>query len=270
MSLLVQTMSYLHDRKKDILRKRLLIGVVLVVFLVLLSVAGLFKGLSGVLHIIVKPLWSTGEKVNVAFDGSINVVKSKKTLQKENYNLNNKIKDLETAMLNYDILNKENEDLKMLLGRKTEKEEFILGTILTKPNRSPYDTIVIDIGSNHNIKVGQKVFANIFTPIGRVFEVYATTSLIKLYSTPGEVTEAQIEGSNASVELVGRGGGNFEIMIPADMDVISGTNVIIPNINSYILAIVADVVSDPRDPLKRVILRSPVNIQDLKWVQILK
>lgn len=245
-------------------------GFVLFSLLVLLSVAGLFRGLGGFLHILAKPFWRTGAKVDVVLDGSVNIIKSKKTLQKENEDLKNKIAELESAMLNYDILNKENEDLKILFGRKKETEEFILGTILTKPNRSPYDTVVIDMGLNHSLRVGQQVFANGFTPIGRVFEVYAETSLIKLYSTPGEVTEAQIEGSNASVELTGRGGGNFEIMIPSDMEVVSGTNVIIPNINSHILAVVADVVSDPRDPLKKVILRSPVNIQDLKWVQILK
>jgi cell shape-determining protein MreC len=263
-------MSYLHDRKKDRLKKRFLLSVILVVLLVLLSVAGLFKGLGGLMHIIAKPFWKSTDMVNVAVDGSVNIVKSKSTLEKENYNLDTKVQELQNAMLDYDILKKENEDLKALMDRKATKDEFILATILTKPNRSPYDTVVVDIGLDHNLQVGQHVFANAVTPIGRVFEVYARTALVKLYSTPGEVTEAQVEGSNASIELTGRGGGNFEMMIPHDMEIVSGTNVIIPNINSRILAVVADVVSDPRDPLKKVILHSPINIQDLKWVEILK
>ncbi len=263
-------MSYLHDRKRDRVKKRFLLGVILVVLLVLLSLAGLFKGLGGLLHTIARPFWRSADTVNVAIDGSTNIIKSKKTLEKDNYNLNARVSELELAMLDYQLLKKDNEDLKLLLSRKTEKEEFILGTILTKPNRSPYDTIVLDVGADHNLSVGQLVFANAQVPIGRVFEVYNKSCLVKLYSTAGVVTEAQIEGSNASIELTGRGGGNFEIMVPHDMEVVSGTNVIIPNINSRIVAIVADIVSDPRDPLKKVILRSPVNIQDLKWVQVLK
>ena len=69
---------------------------------------------------------------------------------------------------------------------------------------------------------------------------------------------------------MGRGGSNFEINVPHDLSVPNGSFVVAPHIGSKIIAIVADIVSDPHDPMNKIILKSPVNIQDLKWVQIQK
>jgi hypothetical protein len=34
------------------------------------------------------------------------------------------------------------------------------------------------------------------------------------------------------------------------------------------LATVDEIISEPADPHKKIILSSPVNIQDLKWVEV--
>ena len=63
------------------------------------------------------------------------------------------------------------------------------------------------------------VYANGDIPIGNIGKVYAKTSLVALYTNPGQKTEGFINGTNASVELVGRGGGNFEMVIPLELQV---------------------------------------------------
>ena len=87
---------------------------------------------------------------------------------------------------------------------------------------------------------------------------------------PGQTIEGLLEGSNATVELVGRGGGNFEMTIPVELASEAGTAVILPGVHSQIIALVDAVISSPTDPVKKVILHSPVNIQGLKWVQVKK
>lgn len=72
------------------------------------------------------------------------------------------------------------------------------------------------------------------------------------------------------MELLGRGGGNFEMMITKELNIIQGTQVIIPHLSSRVVAVVADIVSDDRSPMQKVILKSPVNIQELKWVEVKK
>jgi cell shape-determining protein MreC len=36
-------------------------------------------------------------------------------------------------------------------------KDFVLGNILTKPNNSPYDTIIIDVGDKEGLKEGDQV-----------------------------------------------------------------------------------------------------------------
>lgn len=171
-------------------------------------------------------------------------------------------------MIDYQVLKSENEQLKELLGRISPKYNFTLANILAKPNSSPYDTIIIDVGSNLDITEGLQVFADGNMPIGEIGKVYENSSLVMLYSNPGQVTEAMLEGSNTTVELIGRGGGNFEMTIPLDLPSENGKLVVLPSTQSGVIAVIDALLSVPTDPVKKVLLRSPVNIQSLKWVQI--
>lgn len=198
------------------------------------------------------------------------LVRSKSSVSLENHNLIEEISALRLSMSDYQILKKENEDLKELLGRLPMNKDFVLGNILTKPNHSPYDTIVIDIGSSDNVSEGSLVYANGNIPIGNIGKVYEKTSLVTLYSNPGQKTEGFMDITNASVLLTGRGGGNFEMIIPVDLTAEKGTVIFLPGNNSEILALVDEIISRPSDPFKKVILSSPVNIQNLKWIQVKK
>ncbi len=101
-------------------------------------------------------------------------------------------------------------------------------------------------------------------------EVYAKTALVKLYSTAGEKLEVTVSGINITAEATGRGGGNFEMTFPHDVEIPKGTEVTATGIVPYAVGIVDEVISDPRDPLQKVLMRSPVNIQELKFVQVEK
>lgn len=263
-------MSYLHDRKKDLKRKKLTLIIGVFVFIILLSLFGLFKGLGGFLHRVGSPLWKTEVATTNAIDNVEYFVRTKKSVFQENENLKIKNTELESKMLDYNLIQKENEDLKMLLGRLPAKSDFVLANIISKPNKSLYDTLVLDTGLDSGIVAGKIIFADAQFPIGYITAVYDHTSVATLFSNSKEITQAQIEGSNTSVELLGRGGSNFEINVPHDLSVPNGSFVVAPHIGSKIIAIVADIVSDPHDPMNKIILKSPVNIQDLKWVQIQK
>ena len=236
----------------------------------ILSILGVFKGLGNFLHKIASPLWKAEVATMNTIDNGSYIVRTKKSVFKENENLQTKNNELESKMLDYTLLQKENENIKSLLGRLPEKSDFLLANIISKPNKSLYDTLVLDVGIDSGIVVGQTIFADMQFPIGYITAVYDRTSVATLFSNSKEITNAQIEGSNTSVDLVGRGGGNFEINVPHELSVPNGSFVIAPHLSSRIVAIVADIVSDPHDPMNKIILKTPVNIQDLKWVQIQK
>ena len=263
-------MFYLQDRKKDKMKKNLILAIGIVFVLLVLSLVGVFNFTAPFFHKLGLPLWNEKNKISQTVDSSGYIVRTKASVFAENENLKTQNHNLQNQLLDYQVIQNENNDLKSLMGRAITPDQFTLGTILIKPNQSPYDTVIIDIGSDHSLYVGQLVFANAEVPIGKILGVDTHTSVVELYSSPGEITEAQVDGTNSSVELTGRGGGNFEMTVPHDLSVPSGTSIVLPGINPRIVAIVGDTISDPRDPTSKVILSSPVNIQNLKWVEVLK
>lgn len=255
--------------KKQILRKRQLtrnlIG--LGIFLIL-SFLGVWAYFGGFLNTIGLPIWKAKNTIVNDAESMGYVVRTKASVFRENQNLLKENTDLKNSMIDYQLLKKENEELKSLLSRIPVKANLTLATILTKPNASPYDTIIIDVGSDSNIKLGEKVYADEKSPIGEISKVYTNTSLVELYSNPEKVTKAVMDGTNTSVDLVGRGGGNFQMIIPHDLPSDNGAMVVLPNLTSEIIAIIDGVISMPADPNKKVILHSPINVQSLKWVLV--
>ena len=259
-----------RDKKQIIARRKIIKIIIFLGFLSILLVSGLLTMSPNLFSYIGRPIWEIKKVTTEFINNKSYLIRTKSSIFMDNENLLKENTDLKYSMIDYQILNDENIKLKELLGRLQPKDNFILANILTKPNISPYDTIIVDIGSDTNIKEGDKVYVNGNIPIGEINKVYSTTSVVELYSNPGRITEGMLSLSNVSVELVGRGGGNFEMIIPNDLTSEKGTMIVLPNIKSEIIAIIEDVVSAPTDPVKKVILRSPVNIQDFKWVEIKK
>ena len=260
----------LRDKKQIARKKKTLRTVVWVVIFFIIVTTGALAWTGRIFVRIGRPIWRAQEIVTDAAKSVGYVARTKASVYAENENLLQENADLKNSMLDYTILKKENDDLKSLVGRLPTDHTFVLGTILSRPNSSPYDTIIIDVGRSTGITTGMYVFANAETPIGEISNVYANTSVVTLYSNPGRTTEAMLDGSNATVELVGRGGGNFEMSVPLDLSADKGTMVVLPSVQSQIVAVVEDIISTPTDPLKKVLLRTPVNIQNLKWVQVRK
>ena len=216
------------------------------------------------------PIWKTEKFIN---DGMYNMnylFRTKASISKENHDLIEENLGIRLSMIDYQILKNDLNELKGVLGRLSKNDNFVLGNILTKPNHSPYDTIIIDIGNNEQIKEGDLVYANGNIPIGFISKIYDKTSLVSLYTNPGQKTEGFMDKTNASVELIGRGGGNFEMIIPIELEAESGTIIYLPNSTTLVVAVVEEIISSPTDPFKKVLLSSPVNIQNLKWVQVKK
>lgn len=255
--------------KKQIERKRKIIKntFFLIIFLLVASL-GFFASTGKIFHFIGRPIWQTEKKVDQTLKDNKYLIRTKASVYKDNEGLLADNHDLKASMIDYNILKEENLSLKELFGRKPTSKDLVLSNILTKPNYSPYDTIIIDTGSDVGVNVGNIVYANssTLTPIGEISMVYSNTSLVTLYTNPGQTTEAMMEGTNTSVDLVGRGGGNFEMSIPIDLPFTKGTNVYLPGLQTEIVAITQDVISSPNDPVKKVLLSSPVNVQSLKWV----
>lgn len=261
-------MSYLLDKKEK--RKKLIritIGVVIFLILFYFRVS-VFGGFSYISQGIFRPILVVGNSIGGKFKNFGAYFISKSSLSLQNENLRHELDSIEARILNYNSVLAENESLKEILGRKNTNKNMILTVVLSKPNQSPYDTLFLDVGNKEGIKIGNMVFAFGNIPMGYITEVFVNFSKVILFSNPGEKTQAIATDKNTFFELVGRGGGNFEMILPRDLILEKGDLITMPGINPYTLARVETIISDPRDPFTKALLSSPVNIQELKFVEV--
>ncbi|MFA5791838.1 MAG: rod shape-determining protein MreC [Candidatus Paceibacterota bacterium] len=269
-------MSYLLDKK--IKEKKIFKITICIVLLIILFYfrSGIFNRLSYVTGNLFRPVLVLGNNIGEKFKNSISYFISKNSLYLENKNLQSRLIEDEIKMLNYDALLGENYSLKEILGREKDKTNMVLSVILSKPNQSIYSTLIVDVGVKQEIKIGDLVFALGYVPIGRISDVYENSSKVILFSSVGEKNQGIISseliggGGDIFVEVIGRGGGNFEMILPRDFILKKGDKVIWPGFNPYVFALVETTISDLRNPFTKTLLTSPVNIQGLKFVQIEK
>lgn len=255
--------QYLNKRQNRNSKKIIILSIFIILFLTgIVGLSGQFFNHIG------RPLWLSSNFITKGVSNITFLIKSKKNLFRENQKLRSLNLELELSQIDYQILETENFELKEIINRLPKQGDYVLANILSKDNKSFYNTFVIDLGLEEGIKEGNLVYANGYIPIARVEKIYEKTSLAVLFSNPKQITEAFFDELNISVSLVGRGGGNFEAIVPVDLSILNGTKVYLPGNNSSILAIVNETISDPADPHKKIILSSPVNIQDLKWVEV--
>lgn len=172
--------------------------------------------------------------------------------------------ELKDAMIN-ELLN-ENAQLKGILGRNTASST-IIAYILKKPPYTAYDSYIIDIGNDNNVKVGNKVFSIGNVLLGEIVEVNSDTSKVKLYSSFGEKFNVNI-GKSIQTTAIGKGGGTFEVILPRDTDVKEGDTVIVPDIHTSVFGMVQKVIIDPAKTFYTVLFSQPVNIYEQKMLLI--
>src|SRR5258708_3452264 len=243
-------MSYLLDKK--IRRKKLLF----VFFIVILISAliyfrhGVFRSLAYTGHLIGRPVLIAGHALYGKFSNVTSFFIFKNSLLRENESLKSKLSEEEARLANYNSILDDNQKMKDILGRpEVQNRSLILSSILAKPNSSPYDTMIIDAGIDQGMRMGARVFAYDYVPIGKVSEVYKDSSNVVLFSSPGEKTDVIVSsgpqgGASKSVFLqtVGRGGGNFEVTLIKGLDLPKGTEVVLPGINSYAVGVVDNII----------------------------
>ena len=188
-------------------------------------------------------------------------------------------------------LQTENEYLRSLLGKTPENSNMILAGVIERPPRTPFDSLVLDIGADQDILEGDMVFSDGFYAIGTISSVSNHSSIVTLFSSSGQKIDALInspiegakDASPAStstplrskdtlnpVVVEGRGGGNFYIKLPKNIKVKAGDPVIWPSTETIVLGAVEVVDSSEGDAYSQVYFKSPINMNSLRYVQIKK
>ena len=226
------------------------------------------KFTSDVAQYISAPFWKIGNGISNKTSSISAFFSSKKRLEEENSLLIKDRAELKLKLLSREILSNENKELKKILGRDMANN-VILGVVLARPNVTPYDVLIIDIGKDKNIFTGDLVMSNDFI-IGEIIKTYAHSSLVELFSTVGKQIDVLIGKKNISAKAVGAGGQNFKIQLPHGSGVVKDDIVFAPDIGVKILGLVKYVNRDPNASLENALVISPVNVMEIKWVEVIR
>ncbi|MBI1999325.1 MAG: rod shape-determining protein MreC [Parcubacteria group bacterium] len=197
-------------------------------------------------------------------------LRSQEELAEENALLREELNRATTEALLAKRRAEENESLKEIFGRSGNRSgALLLAAVLARPNRSPYDTFLIDVGSESGVKVGDRVFVLGDIVIGTIDVVSGSASRVKLFSSPGAVIDVLFGSERISVPARGIGGGNFEARLPRGVDIREGDIVAFPAISTDIAGVVQKVLGDPADSFQTILFKSPVNVYETEWVEVL-
>ncbi len=225
---------------------------VVIVMVIAIMFAAFPKTFSSIIYNVVTPLWRSENHDANAMNELRRQIDSYATVEE-------KLK----------ILTKENEDLKQSFGRTTT-HKIVLGAVLKRPPSIPYDSLIIDAGSEEGISEGAFVSSFGGNPIGIIDSVSRTTSKVKLFSSPGFEHDVLISDKKLPVTVMGVGGGNFNAKVAHDLDIKIGDVVTLPGLHIAILGVVEEIIVDPSRSFKTVYFKQPVSLAAISWVEVSK
>lgn len=248
-------------------RKKFVIVFTIFFFLCLLIFTPFGNFLKIILGRVAPSVWTRGGALTSSLSPLTSVFRDKSQLLKENETLQKELRDMSLKLLDRNLLYEENLSLKERLGRSVNGQS-VVARVIAKPPQSPYDTLVIDIGSKEGITVGKNVMYGDSIMIGQVAEVFETTSRVKLFSTSGETINVTIGPHAVPALAIGAGGGNYEIKIPRDTPINLGDPITAPAIMPHILGVVEHIESKESDPFERILFKSPISPLQIETVVV--
>ncbi|MEI8339322.1 MAG: rod shape-determining protein MreC [bacterium] len=254
-----------HDRRNSSHKTWWILGIFVVVFLLFT-----FTGLRGALVWVAKPIWKAENSLILFWQDSFELLSAKKTLVEENRKLKETLLKTDYYILARDFLRSENDDLKEALGRKSVSRQSVLAYVLVKPGKTPYDQIIIDAGENFGVAVGDLILAEGSVAVGEVIEVFGSTAKVSLYSSPNRKLTVLIGPNAVQADAEGLGGGNFRVRLPKETGIKEGENIIIPSISNNVFGVIEKIESSDTDTFQDIYFKSPVNISELRLVEVVK
>lgn len=218
---------------------------------------------------IARPIWGTQSFLQEEIVDFRNVLKSKKALVVENNSLRQEKEERRHIELQLALLEQENSELRHLLGRNDEVQK-VLAKVLNRPLTSPYDTIIIDLGTSNGIHVGDQVIALGDFAIGEISRVSPNTAQVTLYSSPGERSNVFIGPERIAGVAEGRGAGNFRASLPRDAELAIGDSVVLEQNETQVFGVVEAISRDAADAFQLVLFKNPVNIFSIRYVEVIR
>jgi len=241
------------------------------ILIIVLFVLNLFPlSLSRPVIFFLEPIWEIGDGVSEASMNISGLFKNKIRLEALNRRLIEENARLKSVILAKNQIEADNLYLRKIFGLKEQSPaKPVLAQVIFLPDLIPYNSLVIDIGEvnvNGNLKVGDWAISGAVI-VGRVSEVGKTYSKIKLLSAEKKVT-VTIGSQNIPALVSGDGAGNYSAILPKNSSIAVGDRVVAPLLGNRLVGIVRHISRLDAQPTETVLIKTPVNLWQLKWLEI--
>jgi len=251
---------------RNLRRKRVLFGVIAI--MALTYVLGILPKRDSGAGIPLSPFFlSTGNKVRDFFGDVQGFFTAKKMLLRQlselellNHELTTRNAFLESKIQGIEHLER------YLNERQTSG---IVAAVLNQSLYVPYDTLIVDRGIQDDVEPGFNVVASGAILLGEVESVAARSAMVKLLSYPGVKTEGYVQSLSLNVVVEGIGGSNLKFNIPKNLEVKIGDRIVSTSRQGYLIGQVELIKEKELEPLKDVILRTPLNLRHLRFVELI-
>lgn len=233
---------------------------------VILAALFLRESASGLLWRAAAPLYAVGGRVGHGAQSLLSPFITKHTLQFQNIELRAELAAATAAAADRELLKRENERLKAALGRGDLERTKTLAFVLARPPQLPYDTLMLDIGSDNGV-TEHTIVGSGAAAIGVIDQVSASHARVALFSSPGMQTSGLLRGE-IPVLLIGRGGGGFTVHVVRGSGISPGDQVSLAGAPGAVAAIVASVQSTTGEAFDTLNLTLPANVFLLPHVEV--
>lgn len=259
--------SFRHDRYKEAAKRRR-VGYALLLLVILALLYGPLSAFTSfLLHTTLRPLLMAEYTTLGWVAEARQMLATKQSLIQENERLSDALDLVSLEAYSRERLQRENEELRAALGRAGERD-LLLARVLATPGRSPYDTLLIDVGTNEGLLAGMKVETDGNFVLGEVSRVEMKSAVVTLYSSYGKELPVNIGTSSIPAVARGEGGGNFRMTLPRGAPVGVGDLVEIPAFFPHYTGVVEAIERKEGGSLQDLHIKLPLNVNELRWVYV--
>lgn len=237
----------------------------LVVLVVLAAIIAFRLFAPGAFVALSSPLFSFGQAGAAAVDAFFDSFADARALSQE---LSRVRKENEELLLTNDMLAERIKDIEALLAAPISAGSFVLAGVLSGPPLTPYDTLLLNAGTENGIRVGAYVYGPEGVPLGTIEDAAQSSAHAVLYSSPGRETPGWLGEERTALLVRGDGAGAFEAALPKDALVSLGDTVYLPGPGAIPVGTVARIVENPSSPEKRIHIRPTSNLFSVTWVLV--
>jgi len=259
-------MSYRYDRERQTKRWWYLAGTLVIVLIFFTPMLSFFFD---TFERSIISIWERQEANTKNSKSFFALLGSKQKILDENKLLKERIEILEVDLLRTDYLESVLESYQLIDEEYQQTTKYVNAEIIARYPKTSRDVLMINRGSVDGIHIGSRVVVSGNLAIGVVDEVYDRISRIRLNTTDQVLTPAVVYEKAEGVTLTGSG-NMYVASLPREIEVAVGDVVYTQDTPGMILAVVREVVFDPRDPMKQVFFALPVNLDTIQTVAVLE